>query len=410
MSEKEILSRQLYKKNRKKWILIQAVALALVAVIAVGCFFTYHCLSRTYYIEYAENSATDYQVIYQENEYFDDPVRGKDQTYIAHLIDHIVADFQYQVNMDASHVSLDYSYNILAQLVVQDKDTGKPYYTVEEALLPCTQKAIVNSNQVKIHEQVTIDFPRFNRIASDFVTAYDLKNAKATLIVTLKVKMLSTCDQLEKSNENTYFADVRIPLNELTMDINCTTSAPESTSKVLAYRNTVNQEVFLLVGYIAVALALLQAIGLIAFMCLSRNEDVTYTVKVQRMLNAYSSYIQRMEGDFNDEGYQIIKIKSFNELLGIRDTLQSPILMTENRDQTMSRFLIPTDSKMLYVFEIKVDNYDELYGHQVPLNGDDDCADETVKDTLDEPEEAQVSLDESADSAEVESEQDYSKK
>ena len=107
MSEKEILRRQLYKKNRKKRILIQAVALALVAVIAVGCFFTYHCLSRTYYIEYAENSVTDYQVIYQENEYFDDPVRGKDQTYIAHLIDHIVADFQYQVNMDASHVSLD---------------------------------------------------------------------------------------------------------------------------------------------------------------------------------------------------------------------------------------------------------------------------------------------------------------
>jgi len=111
-------------------------------------------------------------------------------------------------------------------------------------------------------------------------------------------------------------------------------------------------------------LALLQALGLIVYMHLSRNEDVTYTVKVQRMLHSYSLYIQRMEGDFNDEGYQIIKIKSFNELLGIRDTLQSPILMTENRDQTMSRFLIPTDSKMLYVFEIKVDNYDELYAHE----------------------------------------------
>lgn len=364
MSEREILNRQQYKKNRKKWILIQAVALIVVAVIALGCFLTYNRLDRTHYIEYTEDCETDYQVVYQENEYFDDLIRGEDQTYIAHLIDHITADFQYQMNMDASNVSLDYSYNVLAQLVVEDKYTGKPYYTVEEALLPCTQKAIANSNEVEIQEQVTIDFPRFNRIASDFIAAYELKNTTAMLIVTLKVQMLSTCDQFEKCNENTYLTDVRIPLNELTMDISCTTSAPEIANKVLAYQNAVNQRVFLIIGYVAAALSLLQVVGLILFMHLSRNEDVTYTVKVQRMLNSYSSYIQRMEGDFNDEGYQIIKIKSFNELLGIRDTLQSPILMTENRDQTMSRFLIPTDSKMLYTFEIKVDNYDELYAHE----------------------------------------------
>lgn len=364
MSEREILNRQQYKKNRKKWILIQAVALIVVAVIALGCFLTYNRLDRTYYIEYTESSEIDYKVVYQENEYFDDLVRGENQTYIAHLIDHIMADFQYQMGMDASDVSLDYSYSIMAQVVVEDKDTGKPYYTVEEALLPCTQKAIANSNEVEIQEQVTIDFPKFNQFASDFMTAYDLKNATATLIITMKVQMLSTCDQFEKCNENTYFTDVRVPLNELTMDINCTTSAPETESKVLAYQNTMNQKVFLIIGYVTAVLALLQALGLIIYMRLSRNEDVTYTVKVQRMLNSYSSYIQRMEGDFDDESYQVIKIKSFNELLGIRDTLQSPILMTENRDQTMSRFLIPTDSKMLYVFEIKVDNYDELYAHE----------------------------------------------
>ena len=364
MSEKEILNRQQYKKNRKKWILIQAAALIVVAVIALGCFLTHHRLDRTYYIEYTEDCETHYQVVYQENEYFDNLIRGEDQAYIAHLIDHITADFQYQMNMDASNVSLDYSYNVLAQLVVEDKETGKPYYTVEEALLPCTQKAVANSNEVEIQEQVTIDFPRFNRIASDFIAEYELKNTTATLIVTLKVQMLSTCDQFEKCNENTYLTDVRIPLNQLTMDINCTTRAPEIANKVLAYQNAVNQRVVLIIGYVAAALSLLQVVGLMLFMHLSRNEDVTYTVKVQRMLNSYSSYIQRMEGDFNDEGYQIINIKSFNELLGIRDTLQSPILMTENRDQTMSRFLIPTDSKMLYTFEIKVDNYDELYAHE----------------------------------------------
>ena len=35
--------------------------------------------------------------------------------------------------------------------------------------------------------------------------------------------------------------------------------------------------------------------------------------------------------------------------------------MTENRDETMTRFLIPTSTKLLYCYEIKVDNYDEIY-------------------------------------------------
>ena len=69
-----------------------------------------------------------------------------------------------------------------------------------------------------------------------------------------------------------------------------------------------------------------------------------------------------MEGAFDDEGYQVILIKTFNEMLGIRDTIQSPILMTENRDETATRFLIPTHTHLLYVHEIRVDNYDEIYG------------------------------------------------
>ena len=364
MSEKEILKRQKYKQNRKKWLMIQTVALVLVAVIALGSFFVYDRMNRTYFIEYTENSIIDYQVIYQENEYFDDLIRGKDQTYIAHLIDHITADFQYQMNMDAANVDFEYGYSILAQLVVEDKDTGKPYYTAEEQLLPCTQQTAHGGSKVEIQEQVEIDFPKFNAIAEEFMTAYDLKNATATLIVTLDVQMLSSCDQFEKNNENAYSTDIRIPLNELTMDIVSTASAPATESKVLVYNTFINKQVPLTIGYIASGLALLQTLAMIVFMHLTKNEDVTYTARVRKLMNAYSSYIQRMEGEFDDQGYQVILIKSFHELLGIRDTLQAPILMTENKDQTMSRFLIPTDSKMLYAFEIRVDNYDEIYGVQ----------------------------------------------
>jgi hypothetical protein len=85
---------------------------------------------------------------------------------------------------------------------------------------------------------------------------------------------------------------------------------------------------------------------------------------VRRIVNSYGSFIQQMLGGFDTEGYQVIAVRSFTELLGIRDTLQAPILMSENRDETMTQFLIPTSNKLLYVYTIKVDNFDEIYGRK----------------------------------------------
>ena len=65
------------------------------------------------------------------------------------------------------------------------------------------------------------------------------------------------------------------------------------------------------------------------------------------------------------DGYQVLALTSFNEMLDIRDTVQSPILMYENEDKTCATFFIPTQSKTLYLYEIKVDDYDQIYGDKL---------------------------------------------
>ncbi len=365
MSEKEIIRRQEYKKNRKKWLLIQAIALVVAVAVALCSFLVYNRMNKTYYIEYTEHSAVDYQVKYRESAFFEDPTLGANKAYIASLIERIFADFHYEMHMGVSNVGFDYAYSVTAQMIVADKTSGNPYYTVEEVLLPCKQTASKGGNVVKVDEQVSIDFPYFNKIANSFVDTYALKNTNSTLIVTLNVQINSSCDQFEKNNQNAYSTSINIPLNEETMSIFLSSGAPASESKVLAYRSGINQNIFLVLGNVFTGLAVLLALAMLAYMHFTKNEDITYSAKVRKLLSSYSSFIQRMEGDFDDEGYQILIIKTFNELLGIRDTIQSPILMTENRDQTMSRFLIPTNTKLLYVFEVKVDNYDEIYGTAV---------------------------------------------
>ena len=336
MSELEIIKREEYKQNRKKWMMIQIIAILCVLGLALGSFIVYDRLNRTYYIEYTECSTIDYKVQYKENEFFEEEWIGKDQAYIATLINGIAADFNYELKMDA-------------------------YYTINERLVPPTQTKSARSIGVNINEHIDIDYVKYNAIASSFVKTYGLKNSTSTLIISINVKVISTSESFEQNNENTYTASLNIPLAADTFSVEMTASAPQCDSKILAYKNTVSRKVFYIIGIVSAIVDVLLVIGLLFFLHFTTNEDVTYNAKIRKVTNSFGAFIQRMTNAFNEEGYQKVMIATFNEMLSIRDTLQAPILMFENKDKTKTTFIIPTDSKLLYEFEIKVDNYDELY-------------------------------------------------
>ena len=362
MSELEIKRRREYKQNRKKWMIIQVVAIVLIAVIALGSFLIYDRMNRTYYIEYTENSRIDYTVSYKENDFFDENTMGPNKEYITSLIDGITAEFSYAMNMGVTNVGFNYSYIIEATLRIEDEDSGNPYYSHTDILVPYSHMSTMRTKGVSVGEPIEIDFLSYNKKASDFIKTYNLKNASATLIVQMKVEVISTSDYFQQQNENTYSTALNIPLAEETFSIFTTASSPEGESKVVAFKGSGSRALFYVAGIVASALAAILILVLAIYAHMTRNEDITYAAKVRKILSAYGSFIQRMEGEFDSEGYQIVMIKTFTEMLGIRDTLQAPVLMMENSDETMTQFLIPTNTKLLYVFEIKVDNYDEIYG------------------------------------------------
>ena len=361
MSELEIQRRQEYKRNRKKWTLIQLIAIGVLVALALGSFLVYNRMNRTYQIEYMENSQIDYRVQYTENEFFTEEWIGKDQSYITSLTEKVEAEFMYDLCLGTSDLDLEYKYQITAKLLVASKDAGTPYYEIEEVIVPLKSATAQNTPCVKIDEKVLIDYAAYNAIAQSFVDTYALKNSTSTLIVTLDVEMVSTGKQLNIDSQNRYTTSLNIPLAEETYNIHSTSSSPANEIKVLEYQAGANKCFFLVFGIVCASLAGLVAIALLVFLHLTTNEDITYAAKIRKILRQYGSFIQRMHGEFDYEGYQIVPIQTFVEMLGIRDTIQSPVLMSENKDETMTRFFIPTNTKILYVFEIKVDNFDEIY-------------------------------------------------
>ena len=371
MSEIEIKRRQDYKRNRKKWILAQAIVLAVVCVIALSSFIVYDRMNRTYYIEYTENSSVDYKVQYVPNVFFEEEWIGSGQSYVSSLVNAIEARFKYRLDMDRANVGFDYTYSIDAQLVVADKNTGDHIFDPIEELVPTTTVTARNTDKVIIEKGVTIDFNKYNAQAHKFITSYGLTNANPTLLITMKVNVISQCDEFETNNENNHSISLVVPLGEENFSITNTSGAPSGESKVLACKGMISQEIFLVVAIVCAVIALILGILLLAFVYFTTNEDINYVNKIKKILHSYRSFIQQIEGEFDTEGYQIVPIKSFVEMLGIRDTIQSPILMWENKDETMTQFLIPTATKLLYVFEIKVENYDLIYGlaDEEPVHG-----------------------------------------
>ena len=359
MSEKEKKRRALYRKNREKWIFTQAVIAVVIAVAILISAIVAYQLNSTYYINYREGGGIDYNVFLKENEFYDESYIGKNQSYVASLIDKIIADFSYEVDMDAEDVNYSYSYDIKSKLEIIDNSSGVAIYKPEYDLVSVSNKTQNSSSKLKINEIVVINYDEYNDLANKFLEAYSLKSTTSSIVVTLNVDVLSDCNAFSGSSVDSYTSELRIPLTTQTVNIKMTSAVPDDEAKMIACTRGAGFEAFKTTAIVLGVIEVLMILFMVAFIYLTRTEDITYTSRVKKILSQYKSYIQKINNMFDPSGYQKILVDTFDEMLEIRDTIQAPILMHENEDKTCTKFLIPTDSKLLYVYEIKIEGYSE---------------------------------------------------
>lgn len=365
MSEADKQRRRAYKRNRQKRILIQIIVIALLAAVALTMSVVFANLNKTWYVSYTEQGNADYNVTLKKNEFYESGTLDGGQGYITELIDTVDATFDYSMLINAGGVAYDYTYYIDARLEIMDQKTDKLLYAPTYTLIGETAGSAKGS--VSLLQTVSIGYKEYDGIAKRFVSAYNLMNTDSRLVVTMHINVNGASSEFNGEASNCYSASVIIPLCEKTIAIETSASAPSGETRLLPFNRDVNPGIFKILAITFGALALAAGIFLYAFIRLTRNEGIDYELKVKRLLSAYRSYIQILTSEFSSEGYQVLNVATFNEMLGIRDTIQAPILMYENEDKTRTLFFIPTNTKILYVFEIKVDDYDELYG-KVPVS------------------------------------------
>ena len=295
----------------------------------------------------------------KENEFFENPHLESNQSYVASLIDKIIANFNYEIDMDAEVVNYQYSYYIDARLEIIDNSSGVAIFDPEYELVSVQNKTQNSSNRLTVNEIVILNYDEYNSLANRFLETYSLSNTTSNIVVTLHVDVLSDCRAFSGSAAETYSSELRIPLTTKTVNIKMTSSVPDEEAKMIACTRGAGSEVFKTTAIVLGIADVLLILLLVAFIYLTRTADITYTARVKKILSQYKSYIQKINNLFESHGYQVILVDTFDEMLEIRDTIQAPILMFENEDKTCTKFMIPTDSKLLYLYEIKVEGYTE---------------------------------------------------
>ena len=340
------------ESKRKKNIIMHDFIIIILSVLTLACSFLYIDKSESYKIKYNEDSNIKYNVYLKENEFFENNYLEKDNQYIASLIDYIDASMNYKIIMDDSKADYQYSYRIESEVNVIDLGTKNSLYSYKESLLEPELKS-ANSG-INISENIKIDYNHYNNLIKRFVSAYELDNAESTLKINMYVKVLGSCEN--DSGKETKIT-LSIPLTTKTVAVDISSNLVDNSDEILLCRETSNNAFIFFILTIAFGiLDVLVVIKLFNYILLTISSSSIYEKELKKILDNYSSYIQKINSNINFDNYEIVKVDTFTDMLEIRDTIQQPILMIEDKENFKTKFIIPSKNNLMYMFVLKIKN------------------------------------------------------
>lgn len=343
-----------YEAKRRQTIISYALIVILFFTIALSFTGLYIQKNRVYYVEYKENSNLDYKVHLKNNEYFESSYLEKNNQYIASLIDYISADFKYNLELDKENLNYTYSYKIEYEVKVVDKYTKNSLYK-KKADIISTKTFNTNSNKnVQIDEKFNIDYAYFNQLMSKFINDYDLENVDSELDINMYVDVIGTCGEYKSTGDKNAVVSLNIPLTTKTVAIDMSSDVKNTANNTLECKTSTDNYLFaLIIAALSFGWASFVTYKMVNYVLKSRTAKNIYESELKKILNRYHDYIQRV-AKFDLKGYQVIDVYTFEDLLEMRDCYQSPILMVESLDKTGACFFIPTTTKMMFAYKIKI--------------------------------------------------------
>lgn len=344
VSQEVILQHQ--KRRRRTKIILGTLGVVFL-VIAIALISIYFIASKNEYNKYNEKAKVDYKVNLKENEFYDDKTVDGKMSVVASLIKNIEVGFKYNLNLENSQDYI-YSYKIIAKTDVKEGSRANSVYETSQELLSKELKTSSSPN-LEISEKVVIDYNEYNEKINRFINMYNLDNTSNALELSMYVYVTNIYDN-ERINKESKVMTLNIPLTTKTVDISINSNVIEDEGKILSKRSEYqNIEWMLLAGLVVLVIGLIFFARLIVYTLVNRRAETIYRQELKKILFNYKSYIQQTNSEIDSKNYKIIQINTFEEILGMRETMQSPILMYTDEAEERTKFMIINDG-ILYVY------------------------------------------------------------
>lgn len=338
--------------KRKIKIIIFVVSTTLLILGGFFLIYNYFNLSKPRYVNYTEDSKIDYKVIYKDNNFFDEKELPQNNKYIASLIDKIKTDFNYNISFLNKKINYNYKYKIIATVSVLDNEDKEKIFENNETIYESDFKPA--SNHTSINKSINVDYNKYNDLINSFKNTYSLKDAESKLTVSMYVNVKSSSNSnIENLNKNAVIS-FSMPLTTRTTGISLSSDLTKNKDRKLIVKSSVDYTYLLIIGVIVIIIAIIEAVIAIVYYMKTRTVKNIYDRDIKKLLNNYEGYIQKINSKYEIGASQVIKVESFNDMLEIRDTLKTPILMLENEAKDGSFFIIPAANGIIYAYALRI--------------------------------------------------------
>ena len=339
-----ILQHQKKRKKRKIKLAIESIVIMIVAIIMIAIYFI---LTKNEYNNYTEKANVDYKVNLEENEFYENDYVDEKTSVVASLIKDIEVEFKYNLDLEQEQ-EYTYNYQILARINVKESSRANLIYESQEELVN-KELQESNSKNLEIAEKININYNEYNEKMNKFINVYDLSNTTSTLELDMYVYVINKYDG-EQINKESKVMTLNIPLTTRTVDISLGTNVIEDEGQILLRKSEYENLTYLLIiGIVLLLIGIWIFIKFIKYVLDTRSAETMYKQELKRILFNYKAYIQTVNEEIDASNYKTIEINTFNEILSMRDTLQSPILMYTDEAEERTKFMI-INNDMLFVY------------------------------------------------------------
>lgn len=304
-------------------------------------------------VEYTETSNVKYKVYLNENKYYDKDYLEEGMQYISGIIDYIDLNFNYNVSFDKN---IDYTADtqVVADIKIVDaNNTDNVIYKSQEILSNNDKIEKKDSTSINLSKNLKIDYQKYNSLTNEFKSNYGI-SADCKLIVNFYTTYQGKYKDFNNMNRSKSMI-VEIPLSKQMITINKPTDSTLNDSYSQKTNTSVINKTLFMISIIFLISFIVTLLYFISLYIKTNKNTTKYNKYLNKILRQYDSYITESKGSINVANKNLIRIKTFKELLDVRNNVDKTIIYVK-ADETHSQFLI-IDEAEIYCYSLKEEDF-----------------------------------------------------